>query len=175
MIKTSSVAHLLTETHKSRFRASVNRQHDDECWEWMSSRHPLGYGLFSLPNKDGKWRMTRAHRVAYAIANGDPKDGLMVCHTCDNRSCCNPWHLFAATQAENMADMISKGRKAVGERSGKAKLTEVDVAVIRGLLVNGLTQREIAIRYGVSHTTIGDIHRNKKWRHVMNDQIKATR
>jgi hypothetical protein len=175
MIKTSAIAHLLTNEHKRRFLAKVMRVEDDECWEWGAARHPLGYGVFPLRNKDGKWSMKRAHRVAYAIANGDPPDGLMVCHTCDNRSCCNPWHLFAATQAENLADMQRKGRKAIGSKNGTAKLTERDVVKIREFLADGMMCKDIAQRFNISSASVSDIKNNKKWRHVMDTETRVMR
>lgn len=56
-------------------------------------------------------RALRAHRVAYELANGPIPLGMVICHSCDNPRCVNVDHLFIGTQADNMADMVAKGRK----------------------------------------------------------------
>jgi hypothetical protein len=44
------------------------------------------------------------------LKNGPVPDGLFVLHRCDNRLCVNPDHLFLSTQADNVRDMVAKGR-----------------------------------------------------------------
>jgi DNA-binding XRE family transcriptional regulator len=89
---------------------------------------------------------------------------MFVCHRCDNRPCCEPAHLFLGTHADNMTDMRSKLRHAMGERHGNAKLTAAQVRQIRASLAAGSLQKTLAATYGVSKQTISKIAHNKKWK-----------
>jgi hypothetical protein len=78
---------------------------ENGCWLWTMGREGGGYGVVSSGGKRQK-----AHRLAWEIVNGPAPDGLFVCHRCDLPACINPDHLFVGSHAENMQDMLSKGR-----------------------------------------------------------------
>jgi hypothetical protein len=145
----------------ARFWAKVNVAGPDECWVWIAARNTRGYGTF-------RWegRTASAHRVSYEIHNGSIPEGMSICHTCDNRWCVNPAHLFLGTHAQNMADMKSKNRAVghMGEKHPSAKLTDDDVRAIR--TDTSSTLKELAARYGVSFGLIGHIRHRRNWSHL---------
>lgn len=141
-----------------RFWLQVDRRDPESCWPWKAGTKENGYGYYRL---DG--RRVYAHRVALLLVDVDVY-GKVVRHLCNNPPCCNPNHLAVGTHAENSADMVSMGRSLRGERCPRAKLTAAQVAEIRALRAGGKRLREIAVRFGVTSTTVSHIARGKTWR-----------
>jgi hypothetical protein len=104
------------KTLEERFWSLVDRRGKNECWEWIGFRNGRAYGHFCIDSFSGtKRRKINAHSMAYILINGDIPEGLVVCHSCDNRICCNPKHLWVGTQYENVKDMMKKKRQIGGE------------------------------------------------------------
>lgn len=135
------------------------------CWEWGGQLNQNGYGRFVV---GGIHRL--AHRVAYEFFAGPIPDGMNVCHSCDNRLCVNPHHLWLGSQSENLQDAVAKGRMVhpdtSGERNGNRKLNQADVDLIRAMFAGGQKKYRIAEKFGVSPATIADIIGGKTWRKV---------
>jgi len=96
----------LSDKDLARFWSKIDVKGANECWSWKNSlRGSLGYGQFRIGD-----RICDAHRIALELGKGPLKKGRYVCHSCDSPKCCNPRHLFAGTQKNNMDDMTEKGR-----------------------------------------------------------------
>lgn len=132
------------------------------CWPFRGFINNEGYGKIRAPGG----RQVHAHRMAYIFAKGTIPPAIIVCHICDNRGCCNPNHLFLGTPTENMRDRDNKGRQARGERQGLATKTEADIQNIFALRKRGLTQQQIADKYGVGQNKISEILLRQTWKHV---------
>lgn len=93
-----------------RFWEKVDVRGPDECWLWTAGEMGAGYGVFH-PTKG---KTVLAHRYAFESESGPgAADGKYVDHTCHNnhgcppgpcehRLCCNPDHLEAVSNRENV-------------------------------------------------------------------------
>jgi hypothetical protein len=166
----------LDKDARARFQARLFSHVDTSaglwgCWEWQAGGTKDGYGTIKIGGK-----MCRTHRAVYELYHGPIPDGLCICHTCDNRRCCNPAHLWVGTIAENSADRDEKGRHspARGEQVHGVKLHAADVQEIRALLAAGVPQTVIAARYGVSTPLIWHIKMGRAWAWLPDDTLPET-
>lgn len=95
-----------------RFRAKL--QPDAGCLVFTGAKHKQGYGMVDVMT-GGKRTPILAHRLAYALVNGEPDPALVVCHRCHNPACCLPAHLYLGTQQDNMNDKLAAGRHRAGK------------------------------------------------------------
>lgn len=164
-----------------RFMSYVTKEN---CWNWKGSLQPNGYGKFSI-----KRNFISAHRASYQIFKGEIPKGRFICHTCDNKKCVNPDHLWIGTPKENMQDAIKKGiiiyKKGYslsadhieklricnkpdkkGEKHHLRKLSNKNIHEIRKLYKLGNTQKKISEKFNIHPSAISRIVRNKRWAHI---------
>lgn len=153
-----------TTPASERFWTKVKISASDQCWEWTGSKYQNGYGqFFKSPMK------ITAHRFSFELAYGEISSDLVVCHSCDNRGCVNPLHLFVGTQADNIQDMVKKKRRVhtsrVGSNNGRAKISEEEANEIRRLYSKGcFTAKQLGHSFGISETQTLRIINNQSWK-----------
>ncbi len=156
-----------------RFLGKIKQGKDTECWEWTCNKRG-GYGRFKVEGK-----LYTATRLMWRLSRGTDPMGHLICHTCDNPSCCNPAHLFLGTDADNNADKEQKarGKHPVGKDNGLAKLSEEDVI---NIFTSSGSNRVLAKKYHVTDVAISCIRHRKTWTHItdklnMGDVFRYTR
>lgn len=165
--KTNAAIRSLSPAEWAKFDALHGPRQPNGCIPWGGRRNKLGRAVFSPRHSTS----VLAGRCALYRETGVL--GEVAMHGCDNPACVSlePGHLRWATQAENLADMTVKGRRASGAEfrakcraahkrgpaSHAAKLTANDITAIEAELAKGTSRKQLAVQFGVSKTTIQGI------------------
>lgn len=90
------------ESLAERYWAKVDKRGADECWPWLGSKNPAGYGqLWAGADLAAIYGPTiPAHHVATMLAGIDVPDGMVRHLSCLNHACQNPAHIIIVTRAE---------------------------------------------------------------------------
>lgn len=137
------------------------------CWGWNGAMNKWGYAHVRIGGRDANVSYN-AHRVAYLVYKGDIPKGLVVCHSCDNRQCCNPEHLFVGTHLDNTRDMISKKRERYlkGSECPWALFKDYHILTILDFFRGGMNAGEIARIFNTTRGQIQEIKSGRKWGHI---------
>lgn len=142
-------------------KINYNRTYEGEfCMEWAGGKRGAGnrYGSVRFGKITGY-----AHRFSWLFSFGEIPDKKYVLHSCDNKMCINPNHLFLGTHEDNMKDKAKKGR--FGEHIRKLK--KEDVLEIRKMWESGdFFQHEIATKFSVTEVHIYNIINRRSWKKV---------
>lgn len=90
------------------------------CWNWNKTKLDTGYGQIFY---NGKYYLT--HRVVYSLyheINFLPIN-IIIRHDCNNKRCCNPEHLDAGSQSDNILDQYKAGRAKCNNNANLAAQT----------------------------------------------------
>jgi len=133
---------------------------ENGCLEWTGALNDAGYARMNIDKRN-----VRVHRLNWELTRGPVPAGVHVLHRCDNRKCIDPLHMFLGSDADNVKDMMAKGRGCIGERQGASKLTLLEVQAIRSLPQH-MTHKEVADIFQISFQQVSRIRRGLNWNHV---------
>ncbi|MEP7314262.1 MAG: HNH endonuclease signature motif containing protein [Pseudomonadota bacterium] len=123
---------------------------------WRPLQRPMldGYPTVNIMMPSGKARTWRIHVLVLLLFRGPRPVGADCCHENGDRSDPRLENLRWDTRAANMRDAIRHGSVGVGAKSHAAKLTEVEMELIRRSKEPGTV---LAIRHRVSQATISRV------------------
>jgi hypothetical protein len=95
------------DRHVLNERIWINVRKGNGCWIWTGNKRGEKYASGQIKIRNSLYGVTR---IIWWIEHREWPGELSVLHKCDNPLCCRPSHLRLGTHAENMADMVAKGR-----------------------------------------------------------------
>ena len=143
----------------------IQKGNPNDCWEWIGSKNSTGYGTMTVAQQ-----AYSAHRIVYflnfpnEITVKAPKNKFLkefVLHKCDNRTCCNPNHMFLGNYDDNNKDAKKKCRTNApkGSKHKLAKLSQEQAEQARLFHGHSWTYVEIGKMFNIHANNISRICR----------------
>ena len=130
-----------------------------------------GYIEVTMGDKEHRTRV-RVHRLVAIlfVENPNPELYVEVNHIDRNRANPRADNLEWTTHIDNVKYSYEQGGYdgvRVGSKNGRANLTDEQVIEIRRLYKEGMTQKELSVKYNVGWSTIHNIVFNLTWKHLL--------
>lgn len=113
-----------------------------------------GYFYIVVRDRDRKMACAIHRLVAQAFIGEAPDGKPFVAHYDGDKTNNNVENLRWASRSENEADKVRHGKSNRGERFGRSRLTKENVIIIKNLISEGCTAKNIAKMFDVAVTTI---------------------
>jgi hypothetical protein len=153
----ADIVPFIDEAVREKFLGNISAPDPNGCTHWLGAIMSAGYGIVSVNR-----RSRLCHRVAYIIEHGSIAAGMLVCHRCDVRSCCNPKHLFLGSSVDNAVDMMQKGRA----RGTAPFLSAETVGYIRRMRQSGWSCAKIARKIQAGRGVVWQADTGKTYAHI---------
>lgn len=150
-------------TLSERFDAKWTPEPNTGCHLWTAA---LGSGGYGVIQHEG--RALRANRVALELSGTAIPDGMVVRHSCDEKSCVNPAHLSVGTQADNIADKVRRNRQSRGSGRWNAMPEPRAREIVRAVL-DGATHRNLMAKFGLSKQQALRFAKRRTWTHLFDE------
>lgn len=136
---------------------------------WLKPCKTQGYLQINL-YRDNKCHPRRVHRLVLETFVGPCPAGMEGCHLDGDSTHNHLDNLKWGTHQENIQDAIQhkthRNLHQLGEENPRAILTKTMVRKIRELYGEGLLQRELAKKFGITQVNVSCIVRRKTWKHI---------
>jgi hypothetical protein len=124
-----------------------------------------GYRILGL-SVGSKVTYCYVHRLVARAFIGMPPEGCDVCHNNGDKADNRLANLRYDSRSNNHLDKVQHGTMRQGSKHHWSRLNEGQVVEIQDLLMAGVSQAEIARRYGVTPIVIFSINHGRTWKHV---------
>jgi hypothetical protein len=151
------------KTLAERFHEKIIPVTESGCHIWIGSEARGGYGQIKI---HGKKQL--AHRVSYAMCNGEVPASLDVLHACDVPCCVNPDHLFLGSDSDNQKDSVRKGRAYFSNHPDRLqwKPRKLTVEQARAIALSRGPLSDTAKEFGISKCHVSSIRLRRVWANV---------
>lgn len=125
---------------QNHIERNIELNEDSQCWKWIGTICPrLKWGIFNC-----RGTRIRAQTAAYEIHCGSLVYGAHVLTSCDERSCCNPDHLFIGSYSDYRVQYMKRTTDNKSWSLDASGITEV-----KQMLSNGKDSAYIALALNI--------------------------